>query len=433
MSTVNVGNSTSNPVPVNVNAALPAGGNTVGNVNIQVSGTALNLDASNNLKITQSAAQSVSATLQSAQTGNANGTTITTLGMATITFTVTVSSFVGTVNFEGSEDNSNFSAMLVVPAGGTTTVTTATAAGQWTASCAGLQTVRARTSGVSAGNVTVTAHAVPVSAVNVSAGSGGAGGTSSSFGSAFPGTGTAIGASDGTNMQGLQVESSSNKNLRTAIYSGANEATVTAGNALSTSLTQIGTTTIVTGGASGLLAVGGPVASGASNADNPVKAGAVFNTTQPTVTNGQVVDLQATARGAAIVATGTDTFTVTVGAALPAGSNSIGTVVLPANNTTMIGVISPGGVSTTAIAAAATNTVVKSGAGRLSRVMVTTAGTATLTIYDNATGGSTSGNILGVIPANAAAGSVYDFQFICSTGIQVPGGASTPAVTVGYI
>lgn len=43
--------------------------------------------------------------------------------------------------------------------------------------------------------------------VNVATG-GGSGGTSSSFGSAFPSTGTAIGASDGTNMQALKVDSS---------------------------------------------------------------------------------------------------------------------------------------------------------------------------------------------------------------------------------
>jgi hypothetical protein len=167
--------------------------------------------------------------------------------------------------------------------------------------------------------------------VNVAAG-GASGGTSSSFGSAFPSTGTAIGASDGTNMQGLLLESSSNKNLRVGIYSGANEATVTGSNALkvdgsgvtqpvsgtvsitansAVNVAQIGGTNVVTGGTSGLLAVGGPVASGASNADNPIKAGGVFNTTQPTVTTGQVVDLQASARGALIVATGVDAFATT--------------------------------------------------------------------------------------------------------------------------
>lgn len=105
--------------------------------------------------------------------------------------------------------------------------------------------------------------------------------------------------------------------------------TVTAnqgGSNWSTNVAQIGGTNVVTGGASGLLAVGGPVASGASNADNPVKMGGAYNSTQPTVTTGQIVDAQMTARGAQIVATGTDTFNATINTALPAGSNIIGKV-----------------------------------------------------------------------------------------------------------
>lgn len=68
----------------------------------------------------------------------------------------------------------------------------------------------------------------------------------------------------------------------------------------------------------------GAAASGAAKAGNPVQIGGVFNTTQPTVTTGQVVEAQSTARGAQIVATGTDTFNVTVNAALPSGTNAIG-------------------------------------------------------------------------------------------------------------
>ena len=56
----------------------------------------------------------------------------------------------------------------------------------------------------------------------------------------------------------------------------------------------------------------GPVASGVANAGNPLKIGGPFNTTQPTVTNGQVVDGQFTARGALIVAPGVEPFPVTV-------------------------------------------------------------------------------------------------------------------------
>ncbi len=58
----------------------------------------------------------------------------------------------------------------------------------------------------------------------------------------------------------------------------------------------------------GVLSAQGPIASGSANGNNPIKNGGVFNTTQPTVTNGQIVDGQYTARGAMIVATGVDPF-----------------------------------------------------------------------------------------------------------------------------
>src|SRR6266702_6965962 len=51
-------------------------------------------------------------------------------------------------------------------------------------------------------------------------------------GSALPTSSTLLGGSDGTNLQQLLVESSSNRNLRIGVYSGANEATVTGANAL---------------------------------------------------------------------------------------------------------------------------------------------------------------------------------------------------------
>ena len=59
--------------------------------------------------------------------------------------------------------------------------------------------------------------------------------------------------------------------------------------------------------------VAGNVASAATDSGNPVKFGGVFNTTQPTVTTGQRVDAQMTARGGQIVATGVDAFTVQPG------------------------------------------------------------------------------------------------------------------------
>ena len=66
--------------------------------------------------------------------------------------------------------------------------------------------------------------------------------------------------------------------------------------------------------------VQGPAASGASKSGNPVQVGGVFNTTQPTVTTGQMVEAQSTARGALIVSTGVDNFNI---------NNVSGTVSLP--------------------------------------------------------------------------------------------------------
>ena len=82
--------------------------------------------------------------------------------------------------------------------------------------------------------------------------------------------------------------------------------------------------------------VAGAAASGAAKSGSPVQIGGVFNTTQPTVTTGQAVEAQSTARGAQIVATGADTFNVTVNAPLPAGTNVIGHVITDSGSTTVV-------------------------------------------------------------------------------------------------
>jgi hypothetical protein len=63
-------------------------------------------------------------------------------------------------------------------------------------------------------------------------------------------------------------------------------------------LTQINGTAAVTAGVNGLLAVGGNVSSGVADAGNPVKIGCVYNSTRPTLTNGQRGDCQLSDRGA---------------------------------------------------------------------------------------------------------------------------------------
>lgn len=97
-------------------------------------------------------------TLQTAQSGNADGTVVPVAGYERITFHVTASGFTGTVNFEGTIDGTNWFAVPCLNAAGSY-VSTATAAGAFhVAHFAALYAIRARTSAVSGGNCTVKAR-----------------------------------------------------------------------------------------------------------------------------------------------------------------------------------------------------------------------------------------------------------------------------------
>jgi hypothetical protein len=94
-------------------------------------------------------------------------------------------------------------------------------------------------------------------------------------------------------------------------------------------------------------------------------------------------------------------------------------------------VVTPGGSATVAIPVdTAANTVVKNSSGRLCRVLITTSAASAVNIYDNAS--TNSGTIIGAIPANAAVGSMYDFEMPAVNGITVGGGATNPAMTISY-
>jgi hypothetical protein len=91
----------------------------------------------------------------------------------------------------------------------------------------------------------------------------------------------------------------------------------------------------------------------------------------------------------------------------------------------------PGGSSTTTIAAGTNSvTVVKASAGTLCKVLVTTLGTAAMNFFDNAS--AASGTIVGVVPASAAVGSLYEFHIPSVNGITASASASNPAVTISY-
>lgn len=91
-----------------------------------------------------------------------------------------------------------------------------------------------------------------------------------------------------------------------------------------------------------------------------------------------------------------------------------------------------GGGQTVTVPSGAGNTPVKSLAGRLCRVLVTATGTGTgnVLVYDNAS--AASGTVIGVIPANATVGSIYEFQMPCANGIVVANVANGPSMTVSY-
>lgn len=91
-----------------------------------------------------------------------------------------------------------------------------------------------------------------------------------------------------------------------------------------------------------------------------------------------------------------------------------------------------GGSTTASVPTGAANTVVKASAGRLCRVLVTTAGAGAgnVLIYDNAT--TNSGTVIGILPATIAIGTFYIFDMPAANGITVQNVASGPVLTVSY-
>lgn len=119
------------------------------------------------------------------------------------------------------------------------------------------------------------------------------------------------------------------------------------------------------------------------------------------------------------------------GDAVHAGNDGVPAVVqVDLNGAVLI----PAGATTGTVAIAAShagNTVVKAAAGRLCRVLITVAGTATtVSIFDNAT--TNTGTTIGIFPGNTAIGTVYDFEMPAVNGITVGGASTNPGVTVSY-
>ena len=93
--------------------------------------------------------------------------------------------------------------------------------------------------------------------------------------------------------------------------------------------------------------------------------------------------------------------------------------------------VNVGGRVSTSIAAGVTaNTIVRGSSGRLARVLVTASGTGQMNIFDSAS--APTGTIIGIVPANAAVGTILDCQAPAANGITVAGNSNNPGVTIFY-
>jgi hypothetical protein len=91
-----------------------------------------------------------------------------------------------------------------------------------------------------------------------------------------------------------------------------------------------------------------------------------------------------------------------------------------------------GGSSRTAVAqGVAVFRVIKGSPGRVAKAIVTTAGTTSLLIYDNAS--AASGVVLFAFPTSTAVGTIFDIQMPATAGIVVDATtATTPAFTLSW-
>lgn len=238
-------------------------------------------------------------------------------------------------------------------------------------------------------------------------------------------------------------------------------------------------------GSKGSLQVAGGVASGATDAENPVKIGGKYNSTLPTFTNGQRGDVQIGTRGSLNVTLFAQDNTTQLGStttfadgkssplaylnnanfgfkyngstwdfdrSVINATNSTGTGIAAVGNLAQFDDVSPtiitenqfGNLRMTADRmlysipsysftgiTTSTTTTVKSGAGILHAVTINTKGTvaSTITIYDNTAG---SGTKIGIIDSLNLSGAFF-FDVAFATGLTlVTTGTLAPDITVSY-
>lgn len=92
--------------------------------------------------------------------------------------------------------------------------------------------------------------------------------------------------------------------------------------------------------------------------------------------------------------------------------------------------VSTGGQFSQAVAAASGTTTLKAAPGRLCRIVITAAGTASITFFDNAS--AASGTVLFISPASTSIGTIFDVQVPAQNGITASNPASSPGFTVSW-
>jgi len=107
---------------------------------------------------------SKSLTMQSAAAATGNGTVFDVSDFASLGMQIS-GTFVGTVTFECTVDNTNWVSLTMISPTNGAWSTTATAVGVWCASITGLRQVRARVSAYTSGSITVSGYATTASGV----------------------------------------------------------------------------------------------------------------------------------------------------------------------------------------------------------------------------------------------------------------------------
>lgn len=170
--------------------------------------------------------------------------------------------------------------------------------------------------------------------INGAGGGGGGGGATTIQDPTTPTQKAAVNASGQLSITCANCSGSGASGVDESAFTQGVNSVAPAGVLFKTSYTALssGQLGIMRGFSDGSLFSMGNTASGATDAGNPLKIGGVFNTTQPTVTNGQRVDAQMSARGGQIVSSGADTFHVTVDTAPSTAVTNAGTFSVQATN-----------------------------------------------------------------------------------------------------